>query len=264
MKIGHDGGLRFIVIMMSAALVSCTVGPDYQPPSMKVSEVWINPVEPGFVDAAWWRRFNDPLLSALVERAISGSKDIAVATARLREARALRDAVQGRELPQTGVSASAVQNRLSENGQLPVGKVPGLGRDLAIFDGGFDASWELDLWGGTRRAIESAEARASAADEARRGVVIQTIAEVVRAYVDLRAAQLLGSNAVADAEAQKQIAALVAVRMRAGIASRAELAPKPLPTAQQQVFRITVPKPMRPHFASRFSSASPPRLCMKA
>src|SRR5690606_16973927 len=125
MKISHNGSLRFFAIMMSAALVSCTVGPDYQPPSLEVSEVWINPVEPGSVDAAWWQRFNDPLLSRLVERAISGNRDIAAAAARLREASALRDAVQGRELPQAGASATASQSRLSENGQLPVGKVSG-------------------------------------------------------------------------------------------------------------------------------------------
>src|SRR3546814_7932242 len=92
-------------------------------------------------------------------------KDLAEASARLREARANREAVLGRELPQATASAIATENRLSENGQLPVGKVPGLGPELSIFDTGFDASWEIDLWGGTRRAIESAEARADARSE---------------------------------------------------------------------------------------------------
>src|SRR3546814_6066063 len=87
------------------------------------------------------------------------------------------EAVLGRELPQATASAIATENRLSENGQLPVGKVPGLGPELSIFDTGFDASWEIDLWGGTRRAIESAEARADAAEEARRAVVMQVRSE---------------------------------------------------------------------------------------
>src|SRR3546814_16754098 len=64
------------------------------------------------------------------------------------------EAVLGRELPQATASAIATENRLSENGQLPVGKVPGLGPELSIFDTGFDASWEIDLWGGTRRSEE--------------------------------------------------------------------------------------------------------------
>jgi NodT family efflux transporter outer membrane factor (OMF) lipoprotein len=122
-----------------------------------------------------------------------------------------------------GAAAIATQYRLSENGQLPVGKVPGLGRDLTIFDGGFDASWEIDLWGGTRRAIESADARADAAEEARRGTMIQVIAEVVRAYIDLRSAQMLEANAAADAAAQETIARLVAEKLQAGLAPRADL-----------------------------------------
>lgn len=214
---------RLFAVLGVLAVAGCTVGPDYAPPESAVSEAWIGGVNPGAVEATWWRTFNDPLLADLVERAIAGNKDLAEARARLREARALRDAVRGRALPEAGAVASATQNRLSENGQLPVGQVPGLGRDLAIFDGGFDASWEIDLWGGTRRAIESAEARAGAAEEARRGVVIQVVAEVVRAYIDLRAAQALGANASADAAAQQDMARLVGERLRVGLASRADL-----------------------------------------
>ena len=112
--------------LLAAALVGCTtVGPDYRPPETQLSEAWASPVSSEAVDGMWWRRFDDPLLAELVEAAIAGNKDIEEAGARLREARANRDAVYGRELPQAGVSAIATQNRLSENGQLPVGKVPG-------------------------------------------------------------------------------------------------------------------------------------------
>jgi len=207
--------------LLAAALAGCTtVGPDYRPPEPQVQGAWVSPVSSEAVDGIWWQRFDDPQLAELVEAAIAGNKDIEEAGARLREARANRDAIYGRELPQAGVSAIATQNRLSENGQLPVGKVPGLGRSLAIYDIGFDASWEIDLWGGTRRAIESGEARAQAAEEARRGVILQVIAEVVRAYIDLRSAQELRSNAIADAEAQAGVARLAGDRLRAGAASR--------------------------------------------
>jgi len=209
--------------LLAAALAGCTtVGPNYRPPETQLSEAWVSPVSSEAVDGMWWQRFDDPLLAELVDAAIADNKDIEEAGARLREARANRDAVYGRELPQAGMSAIATQNRLSENGQLPVGKVPGLGRNLAIYDVGFDASWEIDLWGGTRRAIESSEARAEAAEEARRGVILQVIAEVVRAYIDLRTAQAMRSNAVADAEAQAGIARLVGDRLRVGAASRVD------------------------------------------
>lgn len=212
-----------LAALIVAALTGCTtVGPDYRPPETRLNEAWLSPVSSEAVDGVWWRRFDDPLLAELVDAAIAGNKDIEEAGARLREARANRDAVQGRELPQVGVSAIATQNRLSENGQLPVGKVPGLGRNLAIYDMGFDASWEIDLWGGTRRAVDSSEARAEAAEEARRGVILQVIAEVVRAYIDLRTAQTLRTNAVADAEAQAGIARVVGDRLRVGAASRVD------------------------------------------
>lgn len=204
-------------------LSGCTVGPDYRPPAMTVAERWLNPVDANAVDAEWWTRFRDPLLTELVRSAIAGNRDLAEASARLREARANRDAVRGRSEPQVGVSATANQNRLSENGLLPVGRVPGLGPDVSLYDVGFDAAWEIDLWGGTRRAIESAGARAQAAEEARRAVVIQIIAEVVRAYIDLRTAQSLRANAIADAAAQEDIAGLVANRLRVGLASRFDL-----------------------------------------
>ncbi|QAY80050.1 efflux transporter outer membrane subunit [Sphingosinicella sp. BN140058] len=209
--------------LVAIALAGCTVGPDYHPPELRVDEAWLGPFSGGAIDATWWRRLEDPLLSELVEEAIAGNKDLQEAAARLREARAYRDAAHGRELPQVAASAVVTQNRLSENGLLPVGKVPGLGRDLAIFDGGFDASWELDLWGGTERGIESAEARAQAAEEARRGVLIQVIGEVVRSYLDMRAAQKLREISLSDAKAQDGIARLVSERVRVGLASRGDL-----------------------------------------
>jgi NodT family efflux transporter outer membrane factor (OMF) lipoprotein len=215
---------RALVAVAALALPGCTVGPDYSPPKSAVSESWIGAVDAGNVEAAWWQAFDDPILTDLVGRAIAGNKDLAESEARIREARALRDAVRGHALPQATIGAAATQNRLSENGQLPVGKVPGLGRDLAIFDGGFDASWEIDLWGANRRTEQSAEAHAGAVEEARRGTVIQVIAEVVRAYIDLRAAQALGANAAADSAAQEDIVRLVAERLETGLASRADLA----------------------------------------
>lgn len=208
---------------LAIAIAGCTVGPDFRPPNMGVAETWLGSISPSDVDAAWWMRFGDPLLNELVSAAIAGNRDLHEAGARLREARANRDAVLGRAYPQVGVSAAGTQNRLSENGPLPVGRVPGLGPDQSIFDVGFDASWEIDLWGGRQRAIEGAQARAEAAEEARRAVVIQVIAEVVRSYLDLRTAQSLRNVTVADADAQAHIARLVAQRLRVGIASRFDL-----------------------------------------
>lgn len=212
-----------LVLPLTMSLPGCTVGPDYRPPVATTGETWIAPVSTAEVDAAWWTRFGDPLLTELVDSAISGNKDLEEAAARLREARANRDALLGGRAPQVTASAAATRNRLSENGLLPVGRVPGLGPDVDIYDAGFDASWEIDLWGRVKRATQGAEARAEAAEEARRAVVIQVIAEVVRTYIDLRAAQSLRTNAIADTSAQQKIARLVADRLRVGLASRFDL-----------------------------------------
>lgn len=217
------GGL-LATISLAFSLGGCAVGPDYRAPVKVVAEAWLTPVSTDEVDANWWTRFEDPLLTELVGAAIAANKDLDEASARLRELRANRDAIRGRSAPQIGASAAATQNRLSENGPLPVGKVPSLAPDLSIYDMGFDASWEIDLGGGTRRAIESADARAQAAQEARRGLVLQVIAEVVRAYVELRAAQSLRANAIADTKAQDEIARVVADRLRVGLAARFDLA----------------------------------------
>jgi NodT family efflux transporter outer membrane factor (OMF) lipoprotein len=224
MKTSLAAKARFLpVVPLALGIAGCAVGPDYRPPEMAVSEHWVVPSDAAEVDGAWWTRFRDPLLTELVTGAIAGNKDLAEASARLREVRAYRDAVLGRAAPQVSASAATSRNRLSENGPLPVGKVPGLGPYLSIFDLGFDASWEIDLWGANQRAIESAQARTQSAEEARRALVLQVIAEVVRAYIDLRTAQNLQANAIADAHAQQEIARLVSSRLRVGLASRFDL-----------------------------------------
>lgn len=211
------------VVLALTALSGCMVGPDPKVPSVTTTQSWLAPVDTAEVDDTWWRTLDDPLLTELVAAAVAGNKDLDEASARLREARAGRDAVRGRSRPQGAVGGAATENRLSANGQLPVANIPGFDAQFPIYDIAFDASWEIDLWGGARRAVQGAEARALAAEEARRGVVLQVVAEVIRAYLDLRAAQNLQASAIADAEAQDQIARIIAERLRVGAASRFDL-----------------------------------------
>ena len=208
---------------LTIALSGCVVGPDYAAPTPVVAEAWISPVSTAEVDGLWWRKLDDPTLTELVEAAIAGNADLRVAGARLREVRAGRDAVNGRASPQVGLGAGATENRLSENGALPVANIPGFDAQFPLHDIGFDASWEIDLWGATRRAVESADARVEAAEEGRRGVILQVVAEVVRAYVDLRSAQNLRESALADARAQQDLVRIVEARHAVGNASRFDI-----------------------------------------
>ncbi|MCH8686684.1 efflux transporter outer membrane subunit [Pedomonas mirosovicensis] len=217
---------RLVLLMVSAAaLAACTaVGPDYAPPPMQVAPEWQSPADTRDIDTTWWRTLKDPMLAGLIDTALRNNFDLREAEARLRQARADRDAVRGRALPAIDAAGSATKNRLSENGQIPVNRIPGFDPTFPLYDIGFDASWEIDIWGATRRAVEGAEARVEAAEEARRSVLLSIVAEVARSYVDLRAAQARLASARNDAEAQQEVARLVGARYRAGEASRFDFA----------------------------------------
>lgn len=212
---------RFLAALAVASLCACAVGPQYtHAPQVAFSDHWIGTVDTAAVDPAWWRTLNDPVLSDLVERAVAQNLDIKVADARLREARANRDATAGQRLPQADIDGSATRNRISANGEIPIDRIPGFNRDLWLYEAGFDASWEIDLWGHQSRAVEGATARAQAAAENRRETLVRVEAEVVRTYVDLRSAQEQLASAIADAQAQQSIATLVEERFHGGESSR--------------------------------------------
>lgn len=204
-------------------LGACTVGPDYARPKVGGADAgeWVQPgAKLSDVELEPWRALGDPLLVELIERAGIANLDLRQAEARLREARAGRDAAVGRTLPQLAAGGSATEQQLSENGQLPIKSIPSFDRRFSLFDGGFDASWEIDLWGGGRRAVEAATRRIEAADAQRREVRLQAVAEVARTYAELRGAQAQAAELRAEAQAQRDIARLVRQRFDAGEASR--------------------------------------------
>lgn len=205
-------------------LAGCTVGPDYQrpPPTAATQAPWLEPGAPGAVDLTWWESFGDPQLSALVTRALASAPDLKEAQARLAEARANRDAVVGGRLPGVEAKGSATENVLSENGQIPLGNIPGFDREFRLFDLGFDASWELDFWGRRTRQTEAANARVDAALYGQRDVMLTLIGEVARSYFDLRAAQADAASARALAGSDAELARLTGLRFEAGEASRLE------------------------------------------
>ncbi|HEY0315011.1 MAG TPA: TolC family protein, partial [Sphingomonas sp.] len=143
--------VRIAALLPVALLAGCTVGPRYNhPPVVAAASDWIAPGSTVPVDARWWESFGDPPLAALIAAADAGNLDMRTAAARLAEARADRDATAGGRYPEVDATGSATRNRVSENGEIPIGRIPGFSRDLNLFDIGFDASWEIDLWGRVR------------------------------------------------------------------------------------------------------------------
>jgi NodT family efflux transporter outer membrane factor (OMF) lipoprotein len=159
--------------------------------------------------AHWWTTFNDPLLNSLIDRAAAGNLDLKIAQARIREARAQRGIVSAAYYPSVDANASYRRSRTSENafnfngpgapdsaggstGGSPTNTFgaftpPGATTDL--FQTGFDASWEIDVFGGVRRDVQAADADIAAQIETRRDTLISLFAEVARNYLELRGFQ---------------------------------------------------------------------------
>jgi NodT family efflux transporter outer membrane factor (OMF) lipoprotein len=164
----------------------------------------------------WWTLLRDPTLDRLVEQALAQSRDLRVAQARLREARALRGLAAADRGPSVTADGSVERQRRSENGGLPTGRA-GAPRDFTLYDAGFDASFELDLFGRVRREVESADAELAASDAALGDATLTLAAEVAREYVDLRSAQRRRAVALLDLAAQRDGVALAQARFDAGV-----------------------------------------------
>ncbi len=176
-----------LAVLGSALLTACvTVGPDYQtPPPVTIGDGWAQPVVASSRQAdlaRWWSTLGDPVLERLIDTALSQNLDMRLAAARIDESRALRDRVAGGRAPVVTAGASVNRRRQSENGSLPINSIPGLDATQTIYDAGFDAAWEIDVFGANRRALESAEAKVEAAEAEAQGVRMRIVAEVARAW----------------------------------------------------------------------------------
>jgi len=196
-------------------LAGCTVGPDYKAPEIKMPDAFSAapsvsaPATTATVAMArWWRALNDPELDALVERAVAGNLDLRIALARLQEARTAEQVAMGLALPAGTVAGAAGRGTGSDvtRGAVPsaltnASNTKGLSQINQI--GGFEAGWEIDLFGKYRREIEAAGYDTEAAAAARNAVLITVIGDIVRAYVDLRGLQtrlaILQQNIAAEA-----------------------------------------------------------------
>ena len=218
-------------ILMILAFSGCTVGPRYQRPEAGVPAQWIEPVspeaEPVFVDISrWWSVFNDPELDSLIERAVQANKDLKLAEARVREARGQRGVVAADGYPTVNASAAYARSRSSENATVSSSgrssRSPAEGSDLFQF--GFDAGWEIDIFGRVGRAVEAAEADIESFEENRRDVLVTLLSEVARIYLEVRGSQLRLSIARENIEGQRQTVQLTRDRFEAGLSSELNVA----------------------------------------
>jgi NodT family efflux transporter outer membrane factor (OMF) lipoprotein len=207
-----------LTVFIVLSLTGCApVGPNYTPVTPRAPEKWHAEIQSGLraghLDfetlAHWWMTLNDPELTSLVERAVKGNLTLKDAQSRLREARALRGISKAGLFPTLDAGASVTKARSSENG---VARTDG-----KLYAAGFDASWELDIFGGIRRAAEAARANLEATRADLHNVLISLLAEVALNYIDVRTYQARLSAARANIKTQQKTYELNRSRYEAGI-----------------------------------------------
>ena len=205
-----------------ALLAGCAVGPDYQPPKTSASAQWTSPLVGGETNgpadlAAWWKNFNDTNLDSLMTMAVQSNLTLRVAEAHVREARAERDVVAGSLWPSVGSSVRYSRNRFGQNSFPPLPS--GVPLDYNLYNAGFDAAWELDIFGGTRRAVEAANAEIGAAEYRQRDVLVSLLAEVARNYIGARGYQQRLAITRHNIQVQQEILDLTSNRFQNGLSS---------------------------------------------
>jgi len=240
------------------AAAGCNVGPDFLPLHPLLPSAYAGvptPVPPAPTPAVsagmptvgplihWWTAFHDPVLTGLVDKAVKNNLDVRLAEARIRQARASRDGAAAGGWPAVDLTGAFTRSRAA-------------GPAVAarnLYKAGLDAAWELDLFGGTRRGVEAAEADIEVSIEDRRGVLVSLAAEVALNYIDLRTYQqrlavarktLKAQQHTADVMRQKKKGGLIGALDVAGadaqVAATASQVPPLEASAQQTIYTLSV------------------------
>jgi NodT family efflux transporter outer membrane factor (OMF) lipoprotein len=174
----------------------------------------------------WWATFNDAAFNRLIERAVKANLDVKLAAARVAEARAQAGVAKSALFPSVDATATASRNR-----QRVIAPSTGPRRSALLvpiefnnYQGGFDASWELDVFGRIRRGLQAANADSRATEEARRAILVTMLGEVGRSYVELRGLQLRLDIAERNIKIQQDTLELTEARAKAGLATELDVA----------------------------------------
>ncbi|MDW7773618.1 MAG: efflux transporter outer membrane subunit [Desulfobulbaceae bacterium] len=216
--------LRAFTLSSLLALAGCApVGPDYMPPEKNVPAAWhtelrqglsAENIDPGQL-TGWWSILEDPVLSGLIEQAAANNLDMKQAVARVREARARRGISATALFPAVDAGGSASRSKGSEN--------TGSGATRSFYSVGFDAGWEVDIFGGVRRSVEAAEADLEAGRENLRDVLVSLTAEVALNYLDLQTTHKRLAAAEKNLAIQQESYDFIDWRYQAGMSNVLEL-----------------------------------------
>ncbi len=216
--------------LAAALLAGCNVGPDFVPPDPGLPNDAFSAREA--LGAAppsptWWRAFRDPVLTDLEARVAAANLDVKTATIRLAESRFQRGVAASAQLPAVNADAKYQYELYSQNGiaglltkLVPSASAAGMTIPaISDYTIGFDASWELDLWGHVRRSVESADAQVEQSAELRRDTLVSSLAELARDYVQLRGAQTQIAIANENLAIAREVQKVAEERQRKGVAT---------------------------------------------
>lgn len=208
-----------IVLFLTAALTACAVGPNYHRPATTVAKQFPTqqPAAPGDIYSQastrteFWKQFDDPVLNGMIGDALTANYDLRIALGRLVQARALRNESLFDLAPT--VTASGGYNKQ----RTPAVEDPfGGAYTTKMYDAGFDATWELDFFGGVRRGIQARNAQLEGEAANLHDAQVSVIAEVARNYFELRGEQTQLAVARANVKNQQQVLALAQAQREAG------------------------------------------------
>jgi multidrug efflux system outer membrane protein len=217
-------------VALSMSVGGCMVGPNYRPPPVSTPPAYYEQFvtetnQPPQDLSQWWRLFHDPQLDALIQEAVGANHDLRLAQARVLEARAQAGVVRSALFPSLDASGAYTRQRLSQNTpDAFLARAAGQGLEQNLFNAGLDMNWELDIFGGNRRALEASRADLAAAEETRREVLITVIGDVGLSYLDLRGLQTQLAVARDNLRLQDQTLDLTRDRFRAGLANELDTA----------------------------------------
>jgi NodT family efflux transporter outer membrane factor (OMF) lipoprotein len=209
--------------------------PKPAPPPPVVAPHATSDAEP---DAFWWQQFHDTNLDDLEKRAAGGNLDLKAAYLRIVESRIQVMSARAQGLPQLNASASYMREQLGLAGLLKTQGIGtsgttsastqqllnGLEKPVNIYQLGFDASWELDLFGKVRRNVEAAKAAAAGSVESRNDLLVTLEADVAQNYLQMRAAQALRQVTLDLIASQRDVVELTTSRHEHGLAGEADVA----------------------------------------
>jgi NodT family efflux transporter outer membrane factor (OMF) lipoprotein len=228
-------------------LAGCTVGADYHRPQVKAPPAWhaqstavASVTVGGEVDERWWASFNDAELTSLVGRMMRQNLDLASAAERIQQARAQRTVTHSAGQPQVGAQAQYARERLSPSGVLSlVQPAPGAPLEVDSWSQSLAASWEVDMFGKVRRAVEAADANTAVVIEARHAVALDALADLAGDYMDLRGVQAREAIARDNLATARQTLVIVKDRFANGLGTTLDVA-----RAQGQVEAIAATLPL--------------------